>query len=83
MEDERIVQKALDFTGLNSYANQYVDTLSGGIRQRAFFAMVLAQDCDYIILDEPTTYLDIAGQREFLSTDNFTFSGKNHHFSFA
>lgn len=66
-EDEKIVQKALEFVGLQDYANQYVDTLSGGIRQRAFFAMVLAQDCDYIVLDEPTTYLDISGQREFLS----------------
>ena len=42
-----------------------MDTLSGGIRQRVFFAMVLAQDCDYIVLDEPTTYLDLTGQREF------------------
>ena len=43
-----------------------MDTLSGGIRQRVFLAMILAQDCDYIVLDEPTTYLDFIGQRDFL-----------------
>ena len=55
----------MEFTHISQYADQYVDTLSGGIRQRVFFAMVLAQDCDYIVLDEPTTYLDLTGQREF------------------
>ncbi len=63
--DKQIVSQVMDFTGVTPYANQYVDTLSGGIRQRVFFAMILAQDCDTIILDEPTTYLDIAGQRNF------------------
>ena len=64
-EDTEIVNRAMEFTHISQYADQYVDTLSGGIRQRVFFAMVLAQDCDYIVLDEPTTYLDLTGQREF------------------
>lgn len=64
-KDIDIVDKAMEFTNISQYATQYVDTLSGGIRQRVFFAMLLAQDCDTICLDEPTTYLDIKGQREF------------------
>ena len=65
-QDVEIVQKAMELAGVSEYAEQYVDTLSGGIRQRVFFAMILAQDCDYIVLDEPVTYLDMQGQREFL-----------------
>ncbi len=64
-EDTDIVKKAMDFTGVTKYSDMYVNTLSGGVRQRVFFAMILAQDCDTIILDEPTTYLDIEGQRNF------------------
>ncbi len=66
-EDVQIIRQAMEFTHITKYARQSTDTLSGGIRQRAFFAMTLAQDCDYIVLDEPTTYLDLAGQRDFLS----------------
>ena len=62
-EDTDIVNKAMDFTGVTKYSDMYVNTLSGGVRQRVFFAMILAQDCDTIILDEPTTYLDIEGQQ--------------------
>lgn len=65
-KDIELVQKAMAFTHVTDYASQYVDTLSGGIRQRVFLAMILAQDCDYIVLDEPTTYLDLKGQKEFL-----------------
>lgn len=64
--DIEVVEDAMRFTHVDNYATQYCDTLSGGIRQRAFFAMTLAQDCDYIVLDEPTTYLDIKGQRQFM-----------------
>lgn len=64
--DNAVVEEVMDFTHVTPYAAQYADTLSGGIRQRAFFAMTLAQDCDYIVLDEPTTYLDLKGQREFM-----------------
>lgn len=56
----------MHFTQVDPYAAQYADTLSGGIRQRAFFAMTLAQDCNYIVLDEPTTYLDLNAQRAFI-----------------
>lgn len=65
-EDIELVQKAMDFTKVSEFADQYTDTLSGGIRQRVFFAMTLAQNCDVIVLDEPTTYLDMRAQKEFL-----------------
>ena len=67
VRDIEVVEDAMRFTHVDNYATQYCDTLSGGIRQRAFFAMTLAQDCDYIVLDEPTTYLDIKGQRHFMN----------------
>ncbi|GFI22538.1 Fe(3+) dicitrate transport ATP-binding protein FecE [Lachnospiraceae bacterium] len=65
-KDKTIVETAMNFTQITPYANQYADTLSGGIRQRAFFSMTLAQDCNYIVLDEPTTYLDLNAQRSFM-----------------
>lgn len=66
-EDIELVQKAMDFTRVSPYADQYTDTLSGGTRQRVFFAMTLAQNCDVIVLDEPTTYLDLRAQKDFLT----------------
>lgn len=66
-EDVRIVKEAMEFAHVAQYADQPVDTLSGGIRQRVFFAMTLAQDCPYLVLDEPAAYLDISGQRDFLA----------------
>lgn len=65
-DDIAIVNDVMEFTHISPYALQCADTLSGGIRQRAFFAMTLAQDCGYVVLDEPTTYLDLNGQREFM-----------------
>lgn len=65
-KDLTIVENVMNFAHVSPYSAQYADTLSGGIRQRAFFAMTLAQDCDYIVLDEPTTYLDLNGQHEFM-----------------
>ena len=65
-EDIALVKRAMEFAHVSEFANQSVDTLSGGIRQRVFFAMTLAQDCDLIVLDEPMTYLDLCGQSEFL-----------------
>ncbi|MCD7835317.1 MAG: ABC transporter ATP-binding protein [Lachnospiraceae bacterium] len=64
--DREIVKSAMDFSQVSEYSPQYTDTLSGGIRQRVFFSMVLAQDCSLLVLDEPTTYLDPAGQLYFL-----------------
>lgn len=65
-EDERITLDALEITGITEFADRPVDTLSGGQRQRAWIAMTLAQDSDLILLDEPTTFLDLAYQIEVL-----------------
>jgi iron complex transport system ATP-binding protein len=65
-EDERITRDALDITGVAEFADRPVDTLSGGQRQRAWIAMTLAQDSELILLDEPTTFLDLAYQIEVL-----------------
>jgi iron complex transport system ATP-binding protein len=65
-EDERITRDALDITGVTEFADRPVDTLSGGQRQRAWIAMTLAQDSELILLDEPTTFLDLAYQIEVL-----------------
>ena len=64
-EDRRLVEDAMEFTHVTDYRNVATDTLSGGIRQRVFFAMTLAQNCDTIILDEPTTFLDLVSQNNF------------------
>ena len=65
-EDKAIVENALERLGLKKYRNKNVKELSGGERQKVYLAMVLAQDTDYIFLDEPTTYLDINHQLEIL-----------------
>lgn len=66
VEDETKVQHALLSTGLEDLKDRAVDSLSGGQRQRAWIAMTLAQDTDIILLDEPTTYLDLAHQIDIL-----------------
>lgn len=65
-EDEEMVQKALHDTKMTDIADRTVDSLSGGQRQRAWIAMSLAQGTDILLLDEPTTYLDLAHQIEVL-----------------
>jgi len=65
-EDEEIVLNALQATGVDQLRDKPVDELSGGQRQRAWIAMTLAQDTDIILLDEPTTYLDLTHQIEIL-----------------
>ncbi|WLQ16399.1 ABC transporter ATP-binding protein [Hahella aquimaris] len=65
-EDERLVEKALHDTGLSALQHQPVDSLSGGQRQRAWIAMTLAQNTKILLLDEPTTYLDLTHQIEIL-----------------
>lgn len=65
-EDHRAVTEALVLTGTVGLAERPVDELSGGQRQRVWIAMVLAQETDLLLLDEPTTYLDLAHQVEML-----------------
>ena len=65
-EDERAVTEALRDTGIADLADRLVDELSGGQRQRVWVAMVLAQQTPLMLLDEPTTFLDVAHQLEVL-----------------
>ncbi|WP_352420216.1 ABC transporter ATP-binding protein [Proteiniborus sp.] len=65
-EDMEIVDWALEKTGLCSLRKRFVATLSGGERQRAWIAMSLAQKPKILLLDEPTTFLDISYQVEVL-----------------
>jgi iron complex transport system ATP-binding protein len=65
-DDETAVAKALALTGMAELADRPVDALSGGQRQRAWIAMTLAQETPIILLDEPTTFLDLAHQIEVL-----------------
>lgn len=59
-EDEQIVSKYIDFLDLRELENRFLDQLSGGQRQRAYVAMVLCQETEYVLLDEPLNNLDIA-----------------------
>ena len=65
-EDERVVRESMERTGVAALADRYVDELSGGQRQRVWIAMALAQQTPLLLLDEPTTYLDIQHQIDVL-----------------
>jgi iron complex transport system ATP-binding protein len=65
-EDEAVVERCLRLTGTEQLRDRAVDELSGGQRQRAWIAMALAQETGVMLLDEPTTYLDLAHQVEVL-----------------
>ena len=65
-QDEEIITKYIDFLGLSALENRYLDQLSGGQRQRAYVAMVLCQETDYVLLDEPLNNLDIAHSVEMM-----------------
>lgn len=65
-QDEQLVQKALHDTNMQDFAARPIEALSGGQRQRAWIAMALAQDTEILLLDEPTTYLDLTHQIEIL-----------------
>lgn len=64
--DKEIIDWAIEETGLKDFKDREVENLSGGQRQRAWIAMTLAQETDIIMLDEPTTYLDMSYQLEVL-----------------
>lgn len=59
-QDEAIISKYIDFLDLTELENRYLDELSGGQRQRAYVAMVLCQETEYVLLDEPLNNLDVA-----------------------
>lgn len=65
-EDEEMVREALHITGMSELESRSLDTLSGGQRQRAWIAMALAQNTNILLLDEPTSFLDLAYQIEVL-----------------
>lgn len=58
-KDWEIVDRSISYMELEDFAERFIDEMSGGQRQRAFIAMVLAQDTEYVLLDEPTNNLDI------------------------
>ena len=64
--DKETIDQAIKETGLSEFADREVENLSGGQRQRAWIAMTLAQETEIIMLDEPTTYLDMSYQLEVL-----------------
>ena len=72
--DESAVLTAMDATGVTELSGRPVDELSGGQRQRVWVAMALAQETEIMLLDEPTTFLDIAHQIELLEL----FTDLNH-----
>ncbi len=72
--DEDAVNKAMAIANITDFADRAVDTLSGGQRQRCWVAMVLAQETDLILLDEPTTFLDLKVQVDLMDL----FAGLAH-----
>lgn len=66
-QDAEAIREAMAFTNVTEFADRNVDALSGGQRQRCWVAMVLAQQTDLILLDEPTTFLDLKVQVDLLA----------------
>ncbi|GAQ51022.1 ABC transporter ATP-binding protein [Streptomyces acidiscabies] len=76
-DDAEVVEKALAMTGVLDLADRPVDSLSGGQRQRVWISMTLAQGTDLLLLDEPTTYLDLAHAVDVLDlVDDLHESGR-------
>ncbi|MCX5336185.1 ABC transporter ATP-binding protein [Streptomyces sp. NBC_00124] len=69
-DDAGVVERALAMTGVADLADRPVDELSGGQRQRVWISMTLAQGTDLLLLDEPTTYLDLAHAIDVLDLVN-------------
>ena len=65
--DRERIEYALEITDLAAYRHVNLRQMSGGERQRAYLAMIIAQDTPMVLLDEPTTYMDISYRRRFLS----------------
>lgn len=65
-QDHQIVEQVMQQTGTFELREQFVSELSGGQRQRVWLAMILAQNTPYLLLDEPTTYMDINHQVELM-----------------
>lgn len=65
-DDDEVVREALELTGVADLMDRPVDALSGGQRQRVWISMVLAQQTEILLLDEPTTFLDLAHSLEVL-----------------
>lgn len=75
--DKKIVSSALNQLEISALVDRPLSSLSGGMRQNAYVAMALTQDSNYILLDEPTSYLDISHQLELMKTlKNLTSLGK-------
>lgn len=66
-KDREMVQKALEWVGASELASRPLPELSGGQRQKVYLALALAQDTETILMDEPTTYLDISCQLEVMA----------------
>ncbi|SJL84045.1 iron chelate ABC transporter ATP-binding protein VctC [Vibrio palustris] len=67
-EDQRVIDRSIEYLDLNDIQHKYLDALSGGQRQMAFIAMVMAQDTDYVFLDEPLNNLDIKHSIKIMAT---------------
>ena len=64
--DEAIVARAIFDVGMDGMQDRYLDEISGGERQKAYLAMILAQEPDLLLLDEPTTYMDLSYSHRFM-----------------
>jgi len=66
-EDRKAIMEALDYTNLLDYKDCMVSELSGGLRQRVFLSMQLAQNSPYMVMDEPMNFLDFSSKRDMYS----------------
>lgn len=77
LQDIEIAKRAISWAGLETETETLVSKLSGGMQQKVYIAMALAQDTDVILMDEPTTYLDVAHQLRLMEmVKNLAKEGK-------